>query len=53
MVVNQRTAPPIQRLFVSLGEYSFTKEIRAVVKVSNNKTDGYVIADAVQFLPVD
>nr|AKB95189.1 xanthan lyase [uncultured bacterium] len=52
-VVNQRHAPPIQKLFVSLGTYSFGENKPAVVKLSNEQTDGYVIADAVQFLPVN
>ncbi len=52
VVVNQRKPPPINKLFASLGEFSFSSDATAVVTVSNQSTDGYVIADAVQFLRV-
>jgi hypothetical protein len=47
--VNQRQAPPLDGLAVSLGTFEFGDS--AVVEVSNAGTDGYVIIDAVQFLP--
>lgn len=49
--VNQRRAPPIDGRFVSLGRFRFSAETPARVTVSNAGADGYVIADAVQFLP--
>ncbi|TLD71504.1 FAD-dependent oxidoreductase [Phragmitibacter flavus] len=49
--VNQRELPPIDDLFLSLGTYQFDKSIAGVVTISNEDADGYVIADAVQFLP--
>jgi hypothetical protein len=49
--VNQRSAPPIDKLFVSLGKFKFAGDAPAVVMVSNAGTDGHVIADAVQFQP--
>lgn len=49
--VNQRAAPPIDGLFVSLGSYEFTREQPASVEVSNTGTDGHVIIDAVQWVP--
>jgi hypothetical protein len=48
--VNQRTTPPIDKLFVSLGTYRFAAETPAMVTVSNEGTDGYVIIDAVQWV---
>ncbi|MEZ5944173.1 MAG: FAD-dependent oxidoreductase [Planctomycetaceae bacterium] len=45
--VDQRKKPPIDDITVSLGTFDFGDE--AVVEVSNAGTDGYVIADAVQF----
>jgi hypothetical protein len=48
--VNQREAPPIDGLFVSLGRWKLTKGQKVVVEVSNAGTDGYVIADAVQLV---
>ncbi len=52
MVVNQRNSPPIDRLLVSLGTFVFGDEPAAVM-VYNRGADGYVIVDAVQFLPAD
>ncbi len=52
LTVNQRTAAPIDGRFVSLGRFQFSAEQPARVTVSNSGADGYVIADAVQFLPV-
>ncbi|MCC7339169.1 MAG: FAD-dependent oxidoreductase [Pirellulaceae bacterium] len=53
VTVNQRRTPTIDKLFVSLGEFDFVADTPAVVELSNRDTDGYVIADAVQFLRVD
>lgn len=50
-MVNQRLAPKLEKFFVSLGVYRFTPEKAIVVTVSNEGTDGYVGADAVQLLP--
>lgn len=49
--VDQRKAPPIEGRFLSLGEFDFDKEVLSVVIVSNTKSDGYVVIDAVQWLP--
>ena len=48
--VNQRQPLPIDKLFVSLGVFAFEPGRPAAVVVSCEGTDGYVIADAVQFL---
>jgi len=50
VVVNQKQAPEIDGLFVSLGEFEFSTEGPAAVVLSNRDVDGYVIADAVQWL---
>ncbi len=47
--VNQRKTPPIDDVFISLGVFKFDDQ--ALVIVSNENTDGYVTADAVQLLP--
>jgi hypothetical protein len=49
--VNQRNAPAIDKAFQSLGKFTFDNE--AIVIVRNDKTDGYVVVDAVQVLPAD
>lgn len=48
--VDETKAPPIDRLWISLGVFKFGTE-PAVVDVSNEGTKGKVIVDAVQFLP--
>jgi hypothetical protein len=50
--VNEKKDAPIDDTFVSLGVFEFAAEKPAVVKVSNLETDGYVVVDAVQWLPV-
>lgn len=47
--INQREMPPIDGVFKSLGEFEFGDE--AVVEVGTRGTDGYVVTDAIQFLP--
>ncbi|MEZ0388698.1 MAG: FAD-dependent oxidoreductase [Verrucomicrobium sp.] len=51
VLVNQKETPKIESLYVSLGTYKFTTDVAAVVTLSNEGADGYVVADAVQFLP--
>ncbi|MFK8115046.1 MAG: DUF1553 domain-containing protein [Rubripirellula sp.] len=50
LVLDQRSAA-IDEIWSSLGTFEFSAEADAVVTVSNEGTSGYVIADAVQFLP--
>lgn len=50
--INQKQLPPLDGVFISLGEYDFVPEQAAVVEVSNADADGYVIIDAVQWVPV-
>ena len=51
--VNERFPPGIDGLFVSLGKFEFIKEQPAIVEVSNDKTDGHVIVDSVQWVIVE
>jgi hypothetical protein len=49
--VNQQRPPAIDGLFVSLGEFEVAApDEKVVVLISNEKTDGHVIVDAVQWL---
>jgi hypothetical protein len=50
--VNQRKAPPEDRIFVGLGIYRLEAGRPGVVEIGTAGTDGYVIADAVQWVPV-
>jgi hypothetical protein len=47
--INQREKPPIDGIFVSLGQFSFHDV--AKVEVGTADTNGHVIVDSVQFLP--
>jgi len=49
VTVNQRKEPSIDGLFTSLGTFEFGPE--ATVTISNEGSDGFVITDAVQWLP--
>jgi FtsP/CotA-like multicopper oxidase with cupredoxin domain len=52
--VNQQETPPQGRLFRSLGTFRFEAGRAGWVRISTDGTVGkYVIADAVQWLPVD
>ncbi|MEX0585808.1 MAG: DUF1553 domain-containing protein [Pirellulales bacterium] len=51
--VDQQTPPPVDGHFFPLGRFKFEKNGQGFVLVSNEGTRGHVIADAVQFLPVD
>jgi hypothetical protein len=50
--VNQRKEPTVDKTFVSLGVFTFEKGKTSVV-ISNKGTDGHVVLDAVQLLPVN
>jgi hypothetical protein len=51
--INQRKAPAIDRTWQSLGTYRFEPGDSGAIVVSNEGTDGHVIVDAVQLLPVE
>jgi hypothetical protein len=50
IAVDQRRTPPIDGVWLSLGTHAFDDEARIVI--SNAGTDGYVVIDAVQLVPV-
>ncbi|MGI6456084.1 MAG: FAD-dependent oxidoreductase [bacterium] len=50
LVVNQRRISSSTRPFHSLGEFRFEASQPAVVEISNEGTNGYVIVDAVQWI---
>ncbi len=52
LLINQRTPPPVDKLFVSLGIFEFESG-EATVIVSNERADGYVVIDAAQWLPIE
>ena len=52
VTVDQRQSPKIDELFHSLGVFRFTAEKLAKVTISNRDANGFVIVDAVQWLPV-
>ena len=49
--IDQTKRPPIDRLFADAGTYAFARG-KATISISNDETDGVVIADAVQLVPV-
>ncbi|HTK75665.1 MAG TPA: FAD-dependent oxidoreductase [Gemmataceae bacterium] len=50
--VNQRLAPKLDRVFVSLGTFRFDKGKSGSVEIGNKDVDGYVVIDAIQWLRV-
>ena len=51
--VNQKPKPPIDKMFLSLGQFQFEIGKGASVTISNEGTQGHVIADAVRFIELD
>lgn len=51
--IDQRKPPAIDALFVSLGTFEFGTQGPAAVTLRNDGATGYVVADAVQWLPKD
>ena len=52
--INQQEEPPHDRLWRTLGTFRFAAGRAGSVRIGSDGTDGkYVIADAVQFLPVE
>jgi hypothetical protein len=49
--VNQRQAAPLDRAFLSLGTFRFERGNSGYVEIANRDVDGFVIIDAVQWLP--
>lgn len=53
ILVNQRQRPPVDNVFVSLGEYRFESNGQNYVIVSTAGTKGHVVVDAVQFISTE
>lgn len=53
IIVNQTKKAPIRDLLISLGVYRFEAGRVGFVEVSNTGTTAHVIADAVQWIPVE
>ena len=51
IVVDQTKEAPIDGLFLSLGKFRFESGKNGFLRISNRGANGYVIADAAQFLP--
>jgi hypothetical protein len=52
--IDQQKIPEHKRLFRTLGEFRFVAGKKGWVRISTKGTDGkYVIADAVQFIPIE
>lgn len=49
--VNQQKRPPLDEIFISLGKFDLEGEVS--VTVGNQGADGYVVADAVVFVPIE
>ncbi len=49
VTLNERAAPDIEKMAHSVGQFKFGPE--AVIVISNEGTDGYVVIDAVQLVP--
>jgi hypothetical protein len=48
--VDEKSLPPIEGLFISLGTFEFESDQPAAVIVTNQGANGYVVIDAVQWL---
>lgn len=51
--INQRLAPRFLNAFVSVGSFEFQAGTNGTVSIANANTKGFVIVDAVQFVPID
>ena len=52
LFLDQTQTPKIDQLFEPLGTYLFAEGTQPILVVRNAATDGYVIADAVQLIPI-
>ena len=52
VTLNQRKVPSIAGLFAPIGQFKFEKGGRANIVIETEGTNGYVILDAVQFIPI-
>ena len=52
VIVDQTKSAPILSMLKPIGQFTFQKSQRVVVTISNTKTNGYVIVDALQVISV-
>jgi hypothetical protein len=50
--INMREPPPLDKGFISLGQFDFRPDAPAAVEIGTQDAGGNAHADAVQFLPV-
>ncbi len=50
IIIDETQEPPIEGRFISLGRFRFEQDGDGYVLVSNEGTEGHVVADAVQFI---
>src|SRR5690606_22405303 len=53
LTVDQTKPGPIDQIWLSLGKFPFEQGTAGSVMVETTGTNGYVLADAMQFLPTD
>jgi hypothetical protein len=53
VTLDQRKAPSVQGIFEPVGMFRFEQGKAGFVEISNAGTEGYVVIDAVQFVPGD
>ncbi len=53
LTIDQRKTPEIDQLWTSLGRFFFDPEKSPEVLVTNTDADGYIIIDAVQWIPIE
>jgi hypothetical protein len=51
--LNQTLTPTIDKVFASVGQFRFAAGNRGAVVISNQGTKGFVVVDAVRFVPVE
>jgi hypothetical protein len=51
--VDQRKKPPVQGFLFPVGVFRFEKDGAGFIEITNQGTDGHVIVDAVQLVPVE
>ena len=51
--IDQRKKPEIDQIWTSLGRFDFDPEKSAEVLITNANADGYIIIDAVQWIPIE
>ncbi len=52
LTVDETKPPEFDKAFTSLGVFAFSQDLPAIVRITNEATQGYVSVDAVQFLPI-